>query len=68
MQGLCRGTENKTTKPSLKELIAMLEREMGAPFAPFREIAPGMDFLLGNARNYALPAISEATGIPYRQV
>lgn len=56
------------TKPPLKELIAMLEREMGAPFATLKDFAPGMDFLLGNARNYALPAISEATSVPYRQV
>ncbi len=55
-------------KPSIKDLIAVLDKEISAPYQVLSEMAGDADYLLGGARNYALQPISEKFGLPYLQV
>lgn len=55
-------------KPSVNEMIEVLDREISAPFSALAEMAKDADFIIGSARNYAIQAISELYHIPYYQV
>lgn len=56
------------TKPSMSELIDLLDREISSPFKVLKEIAAQADFIIGSARNYAVQPITELYRIPYYQV
>jgi UDP:flavonoid glycosyltransferase YjiC (YdhE family) len=56
------------TKPSLSQLINMLDREISSPFKVLKDLAANADFILGSARNYAVQPIAELYNIPYFQV
>lgn len=56
------------SKPPLRTVIELLDREISAPFSVLKELAAKADFIIGSARNYALQPIAELYNLPYLQV
>lgn len=55
-------------KPTTRQLIGVLAKEISAPFAVLPQVAEGADCLIGNVHNYAIQPTAEHLGLSYRLV
>lgn len=56
------------SKPSIKEMVHLLDKEISSPFEVLKEVAKDADLIIGSPRNYAVQPIAELYRIPYYQV